>query len=136
MLKLLLIMSGVLSPVTSRRDAPGRNDSPGSADLNLEYPRDFHFAVTWVTLFAHLDPIEAKGPWRPATVQPREIPSTALALVPVVIPTPPMLLPEVMSLPQAAGDDSNAAWEMVVPKMVRMDGGNFAPAESGEPKLL
>jgi len=30
----------------------------------------------------------------------------------------------------------NAAWEMVVPKMVRNESGNFFPAESGKRRLL
>jgi hypothetical protein len=110
-------MPGALSPVTAR------NDDPRSKELATELPRDFHFAVTWVTLFAHLDPIEAAGPWRPAVVQSRENPSTALALVPVVAPPPQQ---EVF----------HAAWEMVVPKMVRTGAGDFAPANSGEHKLL
>jgi len=81
-----------------------------------EQARDFHFAVTWVTLFAHLDPIEATGP-RPHA----ENPSPTLALVPVVV-SPPR--PE-----QHASQDSNAAWEMVVPKMIRTGQRTFIPAE-------
>lgn len=83
----------------------------------VEQARDFHFAVTWVTLFAHLDPIEAAGPRRRV-----ESPAQTLALVPVA------------SAPLAE-QRSHAAWEMIVPKMIRCDDGNFTPAE-GEPKLL
>jgi hypothetical protein len=39
--------------------APVKN--PGSGEPGperaVEQPRDFHFAVTWFTLFSHLDPI-------------------------------------------------------------------------------
>jgi hypothetical protein len=88
-------------------------------EQTIEQPRDFHFAVTWVTLFAHLDLVESTGPWRkPET--PAE-----LALIPVLsaplAKTPP------------AYRESGAAWEMVVPKMIRTDRGEFTPADSSEP---
>jgi hypothetical protein len=123
MLKLLLAMSGASSPLTSREisvGAAGLSAAEGS-DQSVEQARDFHFAVTWVTLFAHLDLIEAAGPRRRV-----ETPAPTLALVPVVAAP----LTE-----QRAEQRSHAAWEMVVPKMIRSDDGNFAPA-SGEPKLL
>jgi hypothetical protein len=107
-------MPAAFSPAISQEDHPRSNE------LHIEQTRDFHFAVTWVTLFAHLDPIEAAGPWHPAAVvQPREMPSTALVLAPVVAPPAPR---EVLT----------TKWEMVVPKMVRTEAGNFTPAESGE----
>jgi hypothetical protein len=87
----------------------------GAVESGPEPARDFHFAVTWVTLFAHLDPIESAGP-RPRV----EIPSPALALVPVVA-SPPA---RVEQLPES---DSSAAWEMVVPKMVRTGARTFVP---------
>ena len=92
-------------------------------DQAPEQARDFHFAVTWVTLFAHLDSIEAAGPRRRV-----EIPAPTLALVPVVASTPLM--------EQHADQDCHAAWEMVVPKMIRTADGSFTPAETGEHKLL
>jgi len=92
------------------------------AEQAPEQARDFHFAVTWVTLFAHLDPIEAAGPRRKA-----EVPSPPLALVPVA--SAPLL-------EQRAGQRSQEAWEMVVPKMIRTGDGNFTPAETGDPELL
>lgn len=96
--------------------------SPGSIELGpdpvADQPRDFHFAVTWVTLFAHLDPVEAAAP-RPRPTNP----ASTFALVPVV------------SAPLAELRD-NAAWEMIVPKMVRTESGDFSPAESGNRKLL
>jgi hypothetical protein len=56
-----------------------------------------------------------------------------MALVPVVVAPAPLV-------PQAANYDSkavfpyaapeNAAWEMVVPKMIRTDTGEFTPVES------
>lgn len=105
------------------RSLTARNDNLDSIDLSagpaLEQPRDFHFAVTWVTLFAQLDPIEAAGP-RPKV----EAPAPVLALVPVA------------PMPLAAARPNrnpNAGWEMTVPKMIRTDDGNFAPVES-EPR--
>jgi hypothetical protein len=104
-------------------------ESLGSRDPGPEQPlvqaRDFHFAVTWVTLFANLSPIEATGP-RPRV----EIPSTSLALVPVVVGAP--------LVEQRADQDSRAAsqittWEMVVPKMIRTGQRTFQPAESAWP---
>jgi hypothetical protein len=108
-------------------ESPGSIEFGGSSqETNDEAPeqaRDFHFAVTWVTLFAHLDPIEAAGPRRRV-----ETPAPTLALVPVVAAMPLM--------EQHANQDYHAAWEMVVPKMVRTADGNFTPAETGEQKLL
>jgi hypothetical protein len=97
--------------------------APGVPEA-VEQPRDFHFAVTWVTLFAHLDLIPANGPWRrPAT------PSPTLALVPVAAA-------QVMIQPQDYREsDANlgaAAWEMVVPKMIRTGSGEFTPIERSE----
>jgi hypothetical protein len=88
-----------------------------------EQPRDFHFAVTWVTLFAHLELIHVTGP----RTKPANTPST-LALVPVVASAP--------LVEQRSDRLDNAAWEMVVPKMVRSESGTFAPAESRERRLL
>jgi hypothetical protein len=99
-----------LTPVASHERAP-------------EQPRDFHFAVTWVTLFTHLDLIQATGPRTPAPTAP-----STLALVPVVASAPPV--------EQRADHRETAAWEMVVPKMVRSESGTFAPAESGGRRLL
>jgi hypothetical protein len=113
-------MLGALSPATYREELPD------SVDLNPEQPRDFHFPVTWVTLFAELDPTEAAGLWTPAVVEPFETPSTALALVPVVD------VPAIPQPQQAPG----TAWEMVVPKMIRTGPGSFAPAETSGPQLL
>ena len=95
-------------------------ENPGSIDLSsvqaAGQTRDFHFAVTWVTLFAHLDPIESTGPRTRV-----ENPSPTLALVPVVV-SPPLA-------EQLANQDSNTAWEMVVPKMIRTDQRTFIPAK-------
>ena len=88
----------------------------GAVESGPEPARDFHFAVTWVTLFAHLDLIESVGP-RPRV----EIPSHALALVPVAA-SPPSLVEQ-----QLPDSDSSAAWEMVVPKMVRTGARTFVP---------
>jgi hypothetical protein len=98
----------------------------------VDRPRDFHFAVTWVTLFVHLDPIQANGP-RPKHAKP----SSTLALVPVVAAPLAEQNAGQNSRPgwENAGQE-NAAWEMVVPKMVRSDSGDFSPAETGKRRLL
>lgn len=87
------------------------------ADGNAEQPRDFRFAVTWDTLLAHPQPVEIT-----------EVMETAVAVVPVpavvvapleVVPReiPPHAL-QVVEPPRRPQSDE-AAWEMVVPKMVR-----------------
>jgi hypothetical protein len=100
-----------------------------SFEQGPEQARDFHFAVTWVTLFAYLDPVEAAGP------RPRfQNPASTLALVPVVA------APLIEQRVERAGFENagleNAAWEMVVPKMIRSDVGEFTPAEIVERQLL
>jgi len=112
-------------------------ESPVTTELGSEQARAFHFAVTWVGLFAHLDPVEATGPR-----QLPEAPSASLALVPVVVPAPFVQqgVVEQRAEPRAAGQrtgqDSNSAWEMVVPKMIRTGSGNFTPPEGSDPRLL
>jgi hypothetical protein len=100
-------------------------ETPGAVDLGPEQPsqqvRSFHFAVTWVTLFAHLDPIEASGPRTRV-----EHPAPSLALVPVVASAPLM--------EQRTTEQFSASWEMVVPKMTRTSARTFLPAESSERK--
>lgn len=95
-------------------------ENPGSMELSpvqaTSQPRDFHFAVTWVTLFAYLDLIEATGPRTRI-----ENPSSSMALVPVVASAPLM--------EQRTMHDSNAAWEMVVPKMIRTGARTFVPVD-------
>jgi hypothetical protein len=93
-----------------------------------EQARDFHFAVTWFGLFAHVGPIES-GARRPRL----EEPSSSLALVPVVASAP---FVEQRALEQRVAQqftppDSNAAWEMVVPKMIRTGSRTFVPADDG-----
>jgi hypothetical protein len=100
---------------------------PGSA----EQSRDFHFAVTWVTLFAHLDPIEATGP-RPRV----ETPQPTFALVPVVAAPVIEQRAEQRAERNSEAIREHAAWEMVVPKMIRTGSGSFAPDEPGKRQLL
>jgi len=69
---------------------------------NAEQPREFRFAVTWQTLLALPQPVEITA----------TIPTVAVAVVPthaLQVVEPPARRPQ--------GDE--AAWEMVVPKMVR-----------------
>ena len=106
------------NPRTSLVTATVGNPGPAAADgsQTLVQPRDFHFAVTWVTLFDHLNLVESRGQ------KPRPISSPTLALVPVVASPAPLV-------PQPQSYDSHAAWEMVVPKMIRTDSGEFTPVE-------
>lgn len=104
-------------------------EAPPTAAAELEQPRDFHFAVTWVTLFAHLDLIESSGPRarsQPAPLQPTPI----LDLVPVV--AAPLVEAGHRTPGRDAGRDPSAAWEMVVPKMIRTGPGQFTPVDSAE----
>jgi hypothetical protein len=124
-----------LNPIMSPRSSdfePAEFEPENSPYQRADRPRDFHFAVTWVTLFLHLDPIQANGP-RPRPASP---PST-LALVPVV--AAPLAEQRGSQNPRPGwenADRENAAWEMVVPKMVRNESGDFSPAESGRRRLL
>lgn len=118
-------MSSSVAPLTPA-EVPASPASEQTLESPRDFrPRDFHFAVTWVTLFAHLDLIESTGP------RPWETVSPALALVPVVVAPAPLM-------EQAARYDSNAAsenaaWEMVVPKMIRTGSGEFTPVKGSEP---
>jgi hypothetical protein len=113
------------SPVAPIAPMAGSPSNELGAEQPMEQARDFHFAVTWVTLFAHLDPIEAFGP-RVQGLPP------ALALVPIV--AAPLVEQPVAQYPDTGGE--NAAWEMIVPKMVRSDTGDFFPAEREKRRLL
>ena len=75
---------------------------------NAEQPRPFRFGVTWETLLVHLEPVEI-----------REVVPTAVAVVvaPPVVVVPSHALQVVEPPPRPRVDE--AAWEMVVPKMVR-----------------
>lgn len=112
--------SSVARPLESQElSQPGFERAP-------EHPREFHFAVTWVTLFAHLDLIESKGRFTYVA------PSASQALIPVVA-TP---LPEIARPDPGAGFGAAAwdtpAWEMTVPKMIRTGTGAFTPAQESE----
>ncbi|HUA22108.1 MAG TPA: hypothetical protein VMB25_25365 [Bryobacteraceae bacterium] len=81
----------------------------GPPASGFEQPKPFSFPVTFQTLLAQLQPVEVVKR-EPVTalvpqveVMPPEAPSRALQVVEA--PPPP--------------DDDVAAWEMVVPKMVR-----------------
>jgi len=100
-------MPGASRPLKTNTDASA------PLDLSSAGARNFHFAVTWATLFAQLDPVLSSGPRRRAEQ------SSRLALVPVV-PAP------------VAARRPRESWEMVVPKMIRTGAGTFEPAE-GEP---
>jgi hypothetical protein len=88
-------------------------ERPETVAAEAEQPRNFHFAVTWVTLFAHLDLMESSGP------VVREPSAPVLDLVPVV--SPPL---------EPAPRDPVGGWEMVVPKMIRTGPGQFAPVDA------
>jgi hypothetical protein len=77
---------------------------------NAEEAKPFRFAVTWETLFANLRAMEVADELPTAVVVagPQEV---------VVAPPPVVVMPASEPLPQTREDE--AAWEMVVPKMVR-----------------
>src|ERR1700730_812665 len=83
--------------------------TPDPLGASTTLARDFHFAVTWITIFAHLDPIEATGPRPSAFAMLREPVSLALVPMPAIIQFAP---------DQKASEDTSDSWEMVVPKMV------------------
>jgi hypothetical protein len=76
-------------------------------DRSTERARDFHFAVTWSALSAHLGPLHTAE--RIFTRSAEIVPVTALA-------------------PRMAESQSKARWEMVVPKMDRTEMRRPAPA--------
>jgi len=82
------------------------NPAIGNAG-NAEQPKPFRFAVTWETLLAY-----------PQAVEITETIPTAVAVVvaPPVVVVPSHAL-QVVEPPRPPMDE--AAWEMVVPKMVR-----------------
>jgi hypothetical protein len=88
----------------------------------VEQPRDFHFAVTWVTLFAHLDLMESAGP------RSRPQPAPILDLVPLA-PAPLVETGHRNPPLSESGREPGAAWEMVVPKMIRTGPGQFTPLD-------
>ncbi|HTR36507.1 MAG TPA: hypothetical protein VMH80_11425 [Bryobacteraceae bacterium] len=86
-----------------------RPQAVGALAGGCEQPKAFSFPVTFETLLAQLKPVEV-AKREPVTalvpqveVIPREVPSRALQ----VVEAPPL------------ADEDEAAWEMVVPKMVR-----------------
>ena len=122
----------LVAPRTAAENCAEEGARAAAADAGvqaqeIERPREFHFAVTWAGLFAplepaYLDPMEAAAGPRPRS----EERAPMLALAPLVAAPP---CAEVA----ARGDpDSGAAWEMVVPKMVRTGPRTFVPAEDGE----
>lgn len=104
--------------------APQHNP-PLTPDELAEQPRDFHFAITWATLFADLDVIESSGPYAPLENRP------TLALVPApAVPSATRATPAID--PQVEHLQADAAWEMVVPKMVRTAARTFVKPENAE----
>jgi hypothetical protein len=69
--------------------------------INAEQPKSFRFGVTWETLLAFPQPVE--------------ITETIPTVVAVVMPTHALQVVEPPPRPRV----DEAAWEMVVPKMVR-----------------
>lgn len=109
-------------------DSPETPGARKAEAAEVEQPRDFHFAVTWVTLFAHLDLMESSGPFI-APPEPPSQPNPILDLVPVA--PAPLVEPEQRHWGDP-GRNPGAAWEMVVPKMIRTGPGQFTPADAPE----
>jgi hypothetical protein len=81
---------------------------------NSDHPAAFQFAVTWESLFASLRPVEVVETVSTAVV----VAAPPVVVIPVVEPVPVVeVMPVVEPMPQPREDE--AAWEMVVPKMVR-----------------
>lgn len=74
---------------------------------DAEQPRAFRFSVTWETLLAQLEPVEIT----------ESIPTAVAVVVAPVVVIPSHALQVVEPPPRPRTDE--AAWEMVVPKMVR-----------------
>jgi hypothetical protein len=87
-------------------------DAPCSDGRRTEPAKPFHFAITWTSLTGHLALREAgeRAP-APATHPAREMEQPSVAALAGIAVTP-FERPETRS-------DSEARWEMVVPKMVR-----------------
>ena len=83
---------------------------------NNEEAKPFRFAVTWETLRASLQPLEITDGVSTVPVSTEIVPVAQAAVV-VVAPTPVVVMPAAEPIPRPREDE--AAWEMVVPKMVR-----------------
>lgn len=104
-------------------DSRGRSAAPRfgvNAPCSGAYPTEpakrFHFAITWTSLTGQLALREAVERTYAAERQPAKQSSLAAF---AGIAVPPLHRPETRP-------DSNARWEMVVPKMVRADRGSKA----------
>ncbi len=86
-------------------------NGPRSGSGRGEPSTNFHFAVTWASVTAHLNLIEAAELKTGAVFEPRQASLAAVAAVAVVSPVQQA---QVQS-------DSKARWEMVVPKMDRLN---------------
>ena len=82
---------------------------------NSDQPAPFRFAVTWESLFATLRPVEIAETVSTAVVV--AAPPVVVAAPPVVVMPVVEVIPVVEPMPEPGEDE--AAWEMVVPKMVR-----------------
>lgn len=107
-------------------DSRGRSSDPRfgvnvpcSDGCRTEPAKRFRFAITWTSLTGQLALREAVERISATAGQPaREMKQSSLAAV-AGIAVPPLNRPKTRS-------DSNARWEMVVPKMVRTDRGSKA----------
>jgi hypothetical protein len=79
---------------------------------NTEQPKEFRFNVTWDTLLAFPQPVEITE-----TTQTAVVVSPAV-VIPPAVNAPPTYALQVVEPPRRSQGDE-AAWEMVVPKMVR-----------------
>jgi hypothetical protein len=94
-------------------------NAPCSDGRRKEPAKPFHFTITWTSLTGHLALREAVERTSATASQPAaEMKEPSFAVV-ASIATTPLKRPETRS-------DSDARWEMVVPKMVRPDRGSKA----------
>ena len=96
---------------STRRSVAPRfgGNGPRSASGRAEPWKNFHFAVTWASVTAHLSLIEAVDLKVPVAVKSHQ---ASLAAVASAASAPAVQRPQVQPEPQAR-------WEMVVPKMDR-----------------
>ena len=86
-------------------------NGPRSGSGGAEPSKNFHFVVTWASVTAHLSLIESAHLRTAAKVQPKQASRAAAAAMAVA--------PQVQQ-PQAPSE-VKARWEMVVPKMDRVN---------------
>jgi hypothetical protein len=87
-----------------------------SSSIDAGPAKHFHFAVTWSSLTAHLEPCEIQD-----LAEATRAPIEAASYVQSSAPSPASLMAPVAARNHPAASASDGRWEMVVPKMVRLN---------------